>query len=397
VIIKFIKKFGGSIPVLFKITIASIASNFYRNNDIWLISERPSDARDNGYFLFKYVRENHPEINAVYAIKKSSSDFRRIKELGNWVEFGGFKHYIYYLSAIVNISSHISVGKPGGTITSYLENKGFIKTKKAFLQHGVIQNTPNFCLYQKSGADLFVCGAKPEYDFVLENFGYPKGNVQYLGLCRFDNLHNHISKKQILIMPTWRVWLKSEKVSMNNTFIDSDYFKNYNDLINNDYLINILETHNIDLIFYPHNDMQEFIDQFSTRSDNIVIANKTKYDLQQLLKESSLLVTDYSSVFFDFAYMKKPLMYFQFDKEDFYNRQYEQGYFDYEKHGFGPVYYKLDNLIEGIDYYIQKDFSMDKEYKKRSNVFFPLYDKSNCKRNFNAIKQIVNYSTLSED
>ena len=52
-----------------------IISIFYKNNekykDIWLISERGTEAKDNGYWMFKYIRENHPEINVYYLIDKN--------------------------------------------------------------------------------------------------------------------------------------------------------------------------------------------------------------------------------------------------------------------------------------------------------------------------------------
>ena len=38
----------------------------YRN--LWLISERGNDAGDNGYWLYRYLKENHTEINCAYVI-----------------------------------------------------------------------------------------------------------------------------------------------------------------------------------------------------------------------------------------------------------------------------------------------------------------------------------------
>ena len=39
------------------------------NKQCWLITERPTDARDNGYVLFKWLCQNHPEKNVIYAIR----------------------------------------------------------------------------------------------------------------------------------------------------------------------------------------------------------------------------------------------------------------------------------------------------------------------------------------
>ena len=45
---------------------------------------------------------------------------------------------------------------------------------------------------------------------------------------------------------------------------------------------------------------------------------------------------DYSSIAFDFAYMKKPLIYYQFDQDKYYTNHFAKGYFDCERDGFGP-------------------------------------------------------------
>lgn len=44
---------------------------FPKYRGVWIVSERGSDARDNGYHFFKYIRENHPEIKAYYIIEKN--------------------------------------------------------------------------------------------------------------------------------------------------------------------------------------------------------------------------------------------------------------------------------------------------------------------------------------
>ena len=55
---------------LIKLAIAWIASLFIKDKDLWLISERGREARDNAYFFFIWLKQNHPEINAKYIISK---------------------------------------------------------------------------------------------------------------------------------------------------------------------------------------------------------------------------------------------------------------------------------------------------------------------------------------
>ena len=55
--------------------------------NIWLVGEKKTEARDNGYHFFKYLRLNHPEIKAVYAISKDSVDRKKVADLGEVVDY----------------------------------------------------------------------------------------------------------------------------------------------------------------------------------------------------------------------------------------------------------------------------------------------------------------------
>jgi len=99
----------------------------------------------------------------------------------------------------------------------------------------------------------------------------------------------------------------------------------------------MLEQYGYTLVFYPHIEMQKHLAQFHTDSARVYLADSTTHDVQQLLLDCALLITDYSSVFFDVAYLEKPELYYQFDETEFRQYHYKQGYFDYRRDGFGPV------------------------------------------------------------
>ena len=120
------------------------------------------------------------------------------------------------------------------------------------------------------------------------------------------------------------------------------------------------------------------------RSDNVIIASKSEYDVQTLLKESLLLITDYSSVFFDFAYMHKPLIYYQFDRQAFRRNHYREGYFSYDD-GFGPVAFDDESLIGYVEECCRNKFKMMSTYEEKADSFFLLRDSENCKRVFDSV------------
>ena len=98
-----------------------------------------------------------------------------------------------------------------------------------------------------------------------------------------------------------------------------------------------------------------------------------------------LLITDFSSVFFDFAYMQKPVLYYQFDEEEYRASHYAQGYFDYRRDGFGEVVTEETELLELLEQYLENDCSLKPEYRQRTEGFFTLHDMHNCERIYNEI------------
>ena len=362
--------------------------------DMWLICEDYNEARDNGYWLYKYIKEKHPEQDVVYAINKKSVDYNKVKDLGEVIQYGGYKHWVYYLAASKNISSQKG-GKPNAAVCYLLEVYGILKNTRIFLQHGVICNDMPWCYYQNTKMRLFVCGAQKEYNFIKDTYGYPDGYVKYLGLARFDGLHDfHIKNNQILVMPSWREWIatptsKSKELDTDvSNFVSTDYYQSWNAVLNSQKIADILQEYNLQMIFYPHRNMQKYLHEFKTNSNRITIADWRQYDVQELLKESALLITDLSSIFMDFAYMHKPMIYYQFDMDKFRKGQYQKGYFDYERDGFGPVCGDLPALEGAIQKAAEKYLENDKIYLEKEKKFFPLWDKENCKRNYEAIKEL---------
>ena len=94
-----------------------------------------------------------------------------------------------------------------------------------------------------------------------------------------------------------------------------------------------------------------------------------------------MMITDYSSVLFDFAYLRKRILYTQFDKEAFFEAQtYDEGYFDYERDGFGPVCTTYDDTVQAIIDAVNDDCAVQDTYRARMDDFFAFSDRDNCKR-----------------
>lgn len=376
------------------------AKNKYKNRNIWLISERGTEARDNGAWLFKYIRTNYPDQEVYYVISADSSDLKNIEQYGNILYSNTHRHRLMFYGAKVLISAHV-MGGFTTNLSFYLHlnrNKWFREwfkdnRKIVFLQHGITKDDYQPYYKENTQLDLFICGAKTESDYIYSHYHYQNGEVKYTGFARFDNLANHKEINQILVMPTWRRYLAG---SSKHIFTESDYFKTWNSLIHSNNLSAFLKKYKLKLVFYLHHGMQPYTGLFNVSDDNIIIADNNHYDVQTLLMQSKLLISDYSSVCFDFAYMEKPVIYYQFDSDQFFAKHFKKGYFDYEKMGFGSVVEYEEEVISNLKQICDAQFKPSAIYLKRMNDFFPIHDSENCSRIYRVIKQIAPSRELTD-
>ena len=356
----------------------------YKN--LWLIAEREDEARDNGYFFFKYLIEKHPNIEVRYIIRKESVDFDKIKKTNKYIIYGSRDHYLAFINAKLLISTHLSGTSPDVGLFFRLQRYDLLKIngKLICLKHGITKDYLPFLNPKDTNLSLLITAAQKEYNYIINKNGFSPDVVKLTGFARYDNL---IKKKsnQILFMPTHRIYMHYMN---NNEFIESDYFKYVNGLMNNSDLINILYENNLSFVFYIHSEFYKYIHLFNPESPKIIIADINNYSVQDLLINSSLLITDYSSVFFDFAYMEKPIIYYQFDYEKYRKEHYSDGYFDYDKSGFGLVCHRENDVVKEINKCITNNYIVKNEYLNRINDFFAFKDNNNCQRIYDAIKKL---------
>lgn len=361
--------------------------------NIWAIEEKHTEARDNGYHLFRYLCKKHPEINAYYMITKDSADYQKVASIGNVIEAESFQHYMYFLAAKYNIGSQPYCAAPQPASWNNKLRQFYRKDQKlVFLQHGITKDDIPMLYYENTHYDLFASGAKPEYDYILKNFGYTSKNLKLLGLCRFDNLYNSTPGKLILVMPTFRKDLvaKDREHPANENevqkFKKSKFYLGFSELLRNEDLKKTLRRYDSKLVLYLHYSFQSYIECFREFEDEtIIIADRLYYDVQQLLMDSAILVTDFSSVFFDFAYMKKPEIFFQPDEKAYREHHYSKGYFDYRTDGFGPVFSDTKDTARYLIELLRNNCKIEKQYIDKINLFFSPCDTNNCERTFQAI------------
>lgn len=370
---------------LLRLAIAFIVSLMMRRRPLWLVCERGTDARDNGYWFFKYMRDEHAEQEVYYLITRTSEDYKRVVPyLDHVIPYKSMKHYIMLWQATHLISSHIQGYFPFCGLGLWLKKvfPYYQRKKHIGLKHGITKDHMTFMDYSNTGLDMIVAGIKPEAEYFCSNvYGYPAKVVKLTGHCRYDQLNEFSTKRQILYMPTWREWIYRQ-----GDFEQSEFAHRINNLLHNKDLVSLLQDCDFQLIFYPHYEIQKHIDYFAQTplDSHIILADKTQYDVQQLLKESMVLLTDYSSVYFDFAYMRKPVLFYQFDYARYREEHYAAGWYDYQQ-GLGPVASTEAELIDILRHMMASGCEMDHSYRALADSYFTYRDNHNCERVYQAI------------
>lgn len=170
------------------------------------------------------------------------------------------------------------------------------------------------------------------------------------------------NKKVILYAPTWRdnQFHKKGKYKFE---LQMD-LKRLQERFGNEYVI-VLRLHylvaeNLDLTDY-----NDFVYDFSQYED-----------IRELYLISDLLITDYSSVFFDYANLKRPMLFFVYDIEEY--RDHLRGfYFDFESKAPGPLVKTTEEIITEIEAIENGEFVFDEVFY---NKFCYLEDGNASKR-----------------
>lgn len=372
--------------------------------DIWLISDRINKADDNGEAFYNYINANRLHPHNYFVILENSEDYGRLKKNGKVVRHLSLKHQVLQLHAQCIISSHADdhvtlYAKPHRALffMDLLQHQ-----KHIFLQHGIIMNDVSGWLNSREkDLSLFLTSAKGEYEFIANNpkCGFGDKVVRLLGMPRFDRRVDE-KEKLITIAPTWRKQLStmgkfysSGQWSIDETgFVKSTYYRFYQSLLTDRRLMECAERTGYRLQVMLHPNAQVASHLFQPDPQVSMLDLGTSY--QEIYRRSALMLTDYSSCVFDFAYLRKPVLYCQFDQKAFFSGHWVHGYFSYEEDGFGEVETTLEGTVDRLIEYMENGCRLKPEYRERIDSFFAFNDRNNCKRVYEAILDVLKHSRM---
>lgn len=240
-------------------------------------------------------------------------------------------------------------GMPGSSLESY---------KKNFLAE--TQKWDYLVAPNQYSKEIFKSCFAFEKTFIES--GYPRNDVLYQKNNPEDikaikeRLGLPLDKKVVLYAPTWR----------DDYYISKGKYK-FHVPFDMNQLIDVLGNDAV-FIFRAHYLVAESLDGLSTHPH--LFNFSTNVDISDLYLVSDLLVTDYSSVFFDYANLKRPMLFYAYDYEH-YRDNLRGFYFDLEKDAPGPFVTDEELFFKELYLYINEMKS--REYSLEIEKFYNMY------------------------
>jgi CDP-glycerol glycerophosphotransferase (TagB/SpsB family) len=355
---------------------------------------------DNSKYLFEYVNKHHPEIKAIW-LTKDEETLKLLRKKGFRVyKTYSLKGFYFSLRAKVGIISSgirdINLFTTGRMKIVQLWHG--IPLKKIMYDDTLSFKRPNKLLlflfpFLKRGLDcshsLLIATSEEVQKRISSAFRVSSENVKVTGYPRNDSFFQNFieeteltekllyfkskGKRLAIYMPTHR---KEGEIDIsrflfsNIEFIDKELEKLD--------CILLVKLH----YYHAHESLRLRKKKFS----NIIILdnNSINQDVYTILKLMDVLVTDYSSVYFDYLLLDRPIIFAPFDLEDYLKKDREF-YYDYDKVTPGPKARNWDEVLIYLKEAIEDPEKYRKEREKIKNIFHKYQDGNSSERVFNEI------------
>jgi CDP-glycerol glycerophosphotransferase (TagB/SpsB family) len=340
---------------------------------------------DNSRYLFEYVCENHPEIKAVW-LSKNASTINKILEKGFDATFTyGWRGY--YLSMICNVGV-VSTGNYDLNVYAFAG-----KSKMVNLWHGtalkkIMYDDKITFKPDSKAAVVFPFLGKTNYGLITA----PSMEVKnkFVGAFRSNESKvgvtgNPRNDAFSIIEPV------AEKASLKGVYMPTHRGEGSVGFMDklvlwakelDPFLVEKGVTIYVKLHFYHRQEIEGLTHSF--KQIKFIGDEEFGDDFYPFLATMDFLITDYSSIFFDYLIANKPVIFFPYDKEEYLTSDREL-YYDYDDVTPGPKVLNVDqlrmeigNIVEGVDEY-------KLVRKKVNSMFNDFFDGKNSERVFNAI------------
>ncbi|QAY60631.1 glycosyltransferase [Microbacterium protaetiae] len=371
----------------------------------WILMDKVLAAGDSAEYLYRYLREDEPDVNTWFVLSRTSADWNRLTEEGfRLLAYGSPSHHAALCEADAVLSTHLDV-EMTNPLPDKLYPDGKRPWKYVYLEHGVLQHDLSIWFNRKP-IDLMTTASVDEQQSIVEDFSsylLTSEQAKLTGFPRHDEVarlaaeSDPLKRDIVLFAPTWRHKLLADKTAQGELrklrvpFEDTEFAQNWLALINSPELAELARVTGTRLVFLPHPNFRKQIDPALMGPDVELMTSVN--DVHELLTRCRCVVTDYSSIFFEAALAGADVSYFQFDRDDFLHggHTYVPGYWTYEDHGLGPIALTPLDAVDVLRRQLTSD-SYDAErafFGDRLRRTLPLVDGHSCERIAQRVKDLL--------
>ena len=353
-----------------------------KNKNIWVFGAWFGEKyADNSKALFEFVNNNDKEIFAVW-LTQSKIVFKYLKLKGMNV------HYTYSLKGYY----YSAIAKFVFVSTGMHDINRFVSTNniKVQLWHGTplkkimydVGSGPTVSELLLFFKQIFMPFDFNNYKYLLSStnnindslnsaFLDKIENIIIKGYPRNDQLFSCNKESLITFLPTHRGEGNGGIQKIFNSF---DSIKIDSFLMKNNYKLKI-KPHFYDL------------DNVNIIESKVISVIKEDIDLYELLSKTDILITDYSSVYFDFLLLDRPIIFTPFDMKEYLNKDREL-YYNYNDVTPGPKCKDWNEVMNEIEKLMNGEDNYRKERKKTNNDFNKYQDGNSSKRVYEFFKNM---------
>ncbi|MBD8025365.1 CDP-glycerol glycerophosphotransferase family protein [Ureibacillus sp. Re31] len=342
---------------------------------------------DNPRALYEYIKENHPQFKLYWSVDSKLIQNFKEKDIQVVPRFS-IKWLFLMATAKYWISnSRMPIWIPKPNHTTYIQTwhgtplkKLAMDIQEVYMQGTDTEHYKNEFLKEAANWDYLVSPNAYSTEIFRRAFAY-KNAILETGYPRNDYLYeanneesisnfkkNHdlpLDKKIILYAPTWRDD-QYDEIGKYKFDLELDLAR-FKETLGEEYII-VLRLHYLVASKLELSGFEGFVYDFSQHED-----------IRELYMISDLLITDYSSVFFDFANLKRPMIFFVYDIEDYRDRL-RGFYFDFEEKAPGPLVKTTEEVISEIQKFEANGFAVPPNFDEFYNRFCAWEDGNASKR-----------------
>lgn len=345
---------------------------------IWMYNDNFA-MMDNGYYQFLHDVKINDGIERYYVIKNRDAEsyINADSELrAHFVEYGSQEHILYFLCA-ERIFTAFTSGLEWRAI-QYNEMYKYwdiFNAEVVLLSHGVLnQYWPWSFSPLRMCIDKVVISTFTEFRAWCEN-GFWQKDLIPSGMPRYSVIKQDPEKppkRKILLALSWRMYLAGKheilldaatsRIALDKKYLNSSYFKNLMEFINSKELEKLLTDNDLELDVNLH---PQFNLIYRSHMD-ITNQRVAVTDGHAELSDYMMMISDVSSIIFDFAVYKRPIMYFIPDIEEFKagRNHFREVIIPFED-GLGPAAYTPQTAVEELKKIVENDFEPSDKYRLR--------------------------------